>query len=170
MEMVESPSLEVYRKCGQVALRAMVSQAWLWWVDGSTWWSWRSFPISVILGLFNSVILHPGFPAGFSWAGLGWLMISSSLSGSCCGWLDRRRLCHWSSSSCSGQYSMGSSMNGCMAAWIQWPKRARMGSSMLSKEEFKCVQHICCTNRAKMQMMLSVLFTTVQMLLDSISV
>lgn len=37
---------------------------------------------------------------------------------------------------------------------------------MLSKEEFKCVQH----NRAEMQMVLSLLFATMQMLLDSLSI
>ena len=33
----ESPSLEAFRKCVDVALWDMVEQAWWGWVDGWTW-------------------------------------------------------------------------------------------------------------------------------------
>ena len=33
MEVMVSPSLEIFKKCGDVALRDMVQWAWGWWVD-----------------------------------------------------------------------------------------------------------------------------------------
>jgi len=35
-EVVESPSLEVFKKHVDIALWGMVQQAWWWWVDGWT--------------------------------------------------------------------------------------------------------------------------------------
>ena len=35
--VVESPSLEGFKKCVDVALQDMVKQAWWCWVDGWTW-------------------------------------------------------------------------------------------------------------------------------------
>jgi len=35
-EVVESPSLEAFKKCVDAALRIMVQQAWWCWVDGWT--------------------------------------------------------------------------------------------------------------------------------------
>lgn len=42
--VVGSPFLGIFNWCVDVALRAVVQQwAWQCWVDGWSWWSWRSY-------------------------------------------------------------------------------------------------------------------------------
>jgi len=53
-EMVESPSLNVFKKRVDVALWDMVQQAWWCWVDSWTSWCERSFPTLIILWFYTS--------------------------------------------------------------------------------------------------------------------
>lgn len=85
------------------------------------------------------------------WADLGWAKISSSPTRSCCGWSERRRLCHKGGGrGCPGQHSVERSTNGCVDEFSYW--RAGLGSSKLSSQVegvFSPMLCTCHTNKGK---------------------
>jgi len=59
-EVMESASLEVFKKTCRYGTSGHGLSAMVCWVDGRTWWSWRSFPTLMILWCYDCNVIWCG--------------------------------------------------------------------------------------------------------------
>lgn len=93
--------------------------------------------------VYSFPVLASVFSAWVSWADLGQAKISLSPMRSCCGWLERRRLCHRDGGrGCSGQHKWEAAQ---MDVWMNSATAEQDGALPSSPAEQRGNSALCCT-------------------------